>query len=733
MSLASSITEEIKQRIDIVEFIGRYTPLKRSGSTYKGLCPFHNERTPSFTVFPQQQSWRCFGACGEGGDVFTFLMKKENLDFREALQQLAKHAGVNLEEAEHDPEANQRAALYAINERATGYFQQLLLHHPAAQGARDYLQKRGIDAATAARFQLGFALEAWSGLRDYLSEKGFGLELQQQAGLIKRNEERQSTYDAFRARLIIPIRDRSARVIGFGGRVLDDSQPKYLNTSETPLFHKSQIIYGLDMAQNVIRDTKRVVIVEGYMDVIAAHQHGFANVVACMGTSLTAEQLQQLQRYTSNFVFALDADKAGQQATVRGLNQARQALARVRKPTVTSSGGVRIEERLGAHLFIAAMPEGQDPDDVVRQAPQQWQQLVEQATPLVDFYFDLVARQFDLTSARGKGEAVAELTPLIAELDDEIERQHYIQRLARTVRIDEQLILGRVQAVAKTLRATSQREGDSKARKPAVSRLGGKRPTLPGQAEPVASPATSLPVEPFPQNSYGRQPYDDVDAGDYSSEPLPELAEPAWLAPMDTPFAPVGKTVARATVAERKNLAAPVFNQEDHLVANLLRSSELLVWLAGATNMLEISPLVIADLQNVENQEIFRALKQFMSSAEPWDLELFQEKLPTLLHRRLAQLLIYGAKLPPCSDVDLREDTIRTLIRLRIDSLGAETKNIKFLQEDASRQGDLEGAKQLGAVNNQHIRELSHLQRKRHELPQLLFRRGQPTSHKIAL
>ena len=236
------------------------------------------------------------------------------------------------------------------------------------KAARRYLQGRGIDRAASDQFRLGFALDGWSSLRDHLLEQRFSLELLLEAGVVKRNEERNSTFDMFRNRVIFPIRDRQGRVIGFGGRVMDDGVPKYLNTSETPVFHKSHVIYGLDLAQRAIRERDQVVIVEGYMDVIAAHQFGFANVVACMGTALTPEQLRQLQRYTDNFVLALDADTAGQQATIRGLNQARQSLVRVRKPVVTP-GGVRLEDRLGANLAITTMPEGKDPDDVIRADP----------------------------------------------------------------------------------------------------------------------------------------------------------------------------------------------------------------------------------------------------------------------------------------------------------------------------------------------------------------------------
>jgi DNA primase len=660
-----SVTDEVKERIDIVELISRYTPLKRSGSTYKGLCPFHSERTPSFIVFPQSGTWRCFGACGVGGDAFSFVMRKENVDFRDALQLLAREVGIDLEAAEGNSSSNQRTHLYEINEAATLYFQETLRHHPAAQPARDYLARRGIDQATVDHFRLGFALDAWSGLRDYLSEKGFSIDQQLAAGLLKYNEERQSTYDAFRNRVMIPIRDRQGRGIGFGGRVLDKSEPKYLNTADTALFHKSKVIYGLDLAHQAIRNADQVVIVEGYMDVIAAHQHGFPNVVACMGTSLTTDQLQQLQRYTGNFVLALDADAAGQQATIRGLNQARQALGRVQKPTVTATG-IQMESRLGANLFICAMPEGQDPDDVIRRQPEMWRQLVAQAQPLVDFYFEVVGRQYDLASVQGKGRAVAELAPLIAELQDEIEQKHYVDQLSRWVRLDEQTIWERVRAAART----GQLAADRPARKRPAIQFGGGRHRSPPQpeAEPVEA-AAPAPVPAGPTRRYG---------------------------------------------------------SEEYLLASLLHNPDLLIWLVGATATLEIEPLHSSDFHHVEHQEIFRALKQFISSDEAWELELFQETLASALHGRLAELMVYAAQLPPRNERELREDLVQTLIRLRIERLSAESKNIKFLEDDAIRQGDLPGSKQWSDIKNRHLRELFHLQQSRHTTGALLFRRRQP-------
>lgn len=641
-----SAIDEIKARANVIDLISRYTPLKRAGSIYKGLCPFHNERTPSFVVYPNSGTWHCFGSCGTGGDVFSFLMRKENLDFREALERLAQETGVSLEEQEQEQDRTQKAALYEVNEAAARYFHDLLLHHAQAAPARAYLERRNLDAMTADSFQIGFSLDQWSGLRDYLSSRGFGLDIQLAAGLVKRNDQRESIYDAFRNRVTIPIRDRQGRVIGFGGRVLDDSQPKYLNTAETALFHKSHVVFGIDRAQTAIRDADQVVIVEGYMDVIAAHQHGFENVVACMGTALTPEQLRQLQRYTHNFVLALDADAAGQAATIRGLNQARQSLTRVSKPVLSPGGRVQMMERLDATLRIISMPDGMDPDDVVRRDPALWQQLVARALPLVDFYFAVTSRRVDLGSAQGKAEAVAELAPLIAEVDDEVERQHYVHQLARLVQVEEFIIESRVRAAA---RAT-QSEAAAERKSSGLS-----------EGERIDRPSTGAPV-------------------------------------------------AESGKSDKRLSGQPAIEVEDHLLAMMVRSPDSLIWLAQRAAELKIEPPTDADLQHAENQEIFGALRRFIMSDELWDLESFQENLARPLHAKLGSLVAYGAALPPRTDPELREGMIKDIVHLRLQRLKNESVAIKYLVDEAQRSGEVASARSLGSVYGRIQRELDHLQ-----------------------
>lgn len=434
----TSPVDEIKERLDIVEFIGSYIPLHKAGRTYKALCPFHAEKTPSFVVYPDQGRWHCYGACNTGGDIITFVQKKENLDFRGALELLARRAGVDLERYGQPEKAERLNRLREALSLAAEFYHHQLRHTPAGAAARDYLRSRGLSEETLIAFQLGYAPDSWDAVLGYLRSRGFGPEDLETVGLVVRRDDG-GLHDRFRRRIMIPIRDLQGRVIGFGGRILGEGEPKYLNSPQTPLFDKSSVLFGLDRARSAIQAANQVVLVEGYMDVISAHQAGFANVVATMGTAITAEHLQRLSRYTRTFVFALDADVAGIGATVRSLQMARSALA-VREPVLTADGQVRFEARLPVVLKIAALPPGQDPDDILRRDPAAWAQIIAAAEPLLDFYFAAALRRADRGTAHGKAQLVAELLPAVSELDDPIERRHYIGRLATLVGVTEREI-----------------------------------------------------------------------------------------------------------------------------------------------------------------------------------------------------------------------------------------------------------------------------------------------------
>ena len=441
-----SVVDEVKERLDIVEVISQYVPLKKAGRSYKGLCPFHSEKTPSFVVFPENQSWHCFGSCGTGGDVFSFVMKRENLDFGEALATLAARAGVELQPRTATASADEQKIerLREIVADAAGYFNYLLNRAPEAVIARDTLERRGFTQQTWENWQLGYSLDSWDALKDRLTGKGYTLAEIEAAGMVIQRDDGSGYYDRFRGRLMIPIRDVQSRTIGFGARVLREEpgrpQPKYINSPQTPLFDKSNVLYGLDMAKKAIRDADLAVIVEGYMDVLMSHQVGVANVVAGMGTALTESQMRQLKRYSNNLTLALDPDAAGDHATIRGLETARQAMEREWQPVVGPSGLVRQESRLKAQLRIAALPDGLDPDELAYADVERWRRVIADAKPIVDYYLALVGREEDLSTARGKANAVERIAPIIREIANAVERGHYIQQLARLIQTDERLV-----------------------------------------------------------------------------------------------------------------------------------------------------------------------------------------------------------------------------------------------------------------------------------------------------
>jgi DNA primase len=410
-----SAVDEVKQKIDITEVIGQYVTLKKAGRNLTGLCPFHSEKHPSFFVYPEQQSWHCFGACSTGGDVFAFLMKKEGLDFGEALRRLALKAGVTLPtRAEPGARKEEKEEFYQVNDAAAMYFHNLLLNAPMAAKARDYVEKRGLTAKTISDFQIGYSLDSWDALKLYLMERGYTEKTLVTAGLLYENENGKTT-DRFRGKMMIPIRDIRGRVTGFGARVLDDSLPKYVNSPQTPTFDKSGTLYGIDQAVAEIRKQDKAIIMEGYMDVIMAHQCGVANAVASMGTAITETQVNILKKLSKNLVLSLDADAAGEEAMLRT---------------------VSYENVLGAEIRVIRLPEGKDPDEVMLEDMNNWQLYVDNALPLIDFMFEKTVSKLDLTSAGGKSKAVDGLLPVIAAINDPIRQAHYLQKLAALVKVD---------------------------------------------------------------------------------------------------------------------------------------------------------------------------------------------------------------------------------------------------------------------------------------------------------
>ena len=442
--MPASTVEEVKQRLDIVDVVGRYVALQKAGRNYRALCPFHSERTPSFYVFPERQGWYCFGACASGGDVITFVMKREGLEFRDALRQLAERAGVPLGPPRDQAADAQRERLREANAAAARFYYQQLY---AAEGtaALTYVEGRGLDAEAIAAFQLGYSPDSWDSLRGHLASRGFSQETLLAAGLLVEGER--GPYDRFRGRLMFPIQDDRGRVVGFGARALppaagppsagDDSHPKYLNTPQTPVFDKGSLLYGLHRAREEIRKEDRVVIVEGYMDVIAAHQHGLGNVVASMGTSLTERQVALLKRHTRNLVLALDADAAGGLATEHGKDVATAAADRISVPVPDWRGVVRHQEVLQADIRVATLPPGSDPDDFIRRDREGWTRLISDALTVLDHKMEVVSqRMTDSSTPAARAAAARELVPELEMVADPVKQAAYVQQLARRLRLD---------------------------------------------------------------------------------------------------------------------------------------------------------------------------------------------------------------------------------------------------------------------------------------------------------
>lgn len=424
-----TVVDDIKARLDILEVVGQRVQLQRSGRSFKGNCPFHQERTPSFHVFPDRQSWRCFGACATGGDALSFVMRSENMDFGETVRELARRTGVPLQErASSEPRVDPTS--YEINEAALAYFRRTLA---STQGgaAREYMERRGLDNAAAAAFQLGLAPPDGEALSNHLTRSGYSPAQLLAAGIARENADGRQR-DLFRGRLMFPIRDAEGRLAGFGGRSLDDSQPKYLNSPQSEVFDKSRILYALDRARDDIRKSGAV-IVEGYMDAIAAHQAGFHNVVASMGTALTEPQVETIRRLTGRVTMALDQDNAGQQATLRSL----ESSWRILQSRVAGQyrGATLLTRPEIPEIRIAEMPQGQDPDEVIRRSPAQWRQLVDDARPLLEFVISAMTAGLDPAKPDGKDAVIKAVFPLIAAEQDGPRQDHYFQMLAAKLNV----------------------------------------------------------------------------------------------------------------------------------------------------------------------------------------------------------------------------------------------------------------------------------------------------------
>lgn len=423
--IQEEIIDRIRNSIDIVEVLSDYLPLKKSGQNYKGLCPFHSEKTPSFIVSPSKQLYHCFG-CGAGGDVFNFLVQYENLSFPETVRILAKKAGIKIEVKTRDPRLKtEKESLLKVNKTAEEYFHKILIG-PQGKVAREYLFKRGIKDKTIEDFKLGFSLPAWGGLLTTMGERGYSPEILQKTGLIIPREDRKGYYDRFRGRIIFPIYNIEGDVIGFGGRVLDDTLPKYLNSPETLIYRKGENLYALNKAKDYIRK-ESLILVEGYMDVIALHQSGITNTAATLGTALTKGHLKAITRFTKKVVIIFDADPAGKKAASMGLD-------------IFIEGGIDVR--------IVSLPSGDDPDSfIMREGKDKFMNLLHGASNLIDFSLKQILDQdtgfwtVKNQELSEKISKVGEALVIISKIPNNIERGYYLKRLSEKTGIEETFLL----------------------------------------------------------------------------------------------------------------------------------------------------------------------------------------------------------------------------------------------------------------------------------------------------
>lgn len=413
-NIPQEIIDQILDRLDIVEVIGEYIQIKKTGQNFKACCPFHNEKTPSFVVSPDKQIYKCFG-CGAGGNALNFVMKYENLEFPEAVRKLAAKTGVEIPKYKRDDtEASSLAAdIYEVNKLAATFFQNAL-RSDRGKTALEYLKKRGIESSTLSDFRIGYAFEEWEALKKYCASKKISQELLRKAGLTIQSEKGKGDYDRFRNRIVFPIFNERSNIVAFGARVLDDSLPKYINSPETPVYSKSSTLYGLNFSKKGMREKGYAILVEGYMDVVIPFQHGVDNIVATSGTALTPRQVGMLKRQAGTAVLIFDADQAGEAASLRGLD-------------------VMIEN--GMDVRIASLPTGEDPDTFVRKhGAAAFQEMAAKAKDLFDYKLDLSIKKF---GARNIGPIVDEMLPTLSKMENAVIQSDYLRKLAERLGVHE--------------------------------------------------------------------------------------------------------------------------------------------------------------------------------------------------------------------------------------------------------------------------------------------------------
>lgn len=408
--------ELIKQKINIVDLVSEYLPLKKAGVNFKASCPFHQEKTPSFMVSPERGIWHCFGGCQEGGDVFKFLMKKEGVDFKEALEILAKRAGIVLKRRKNEA-ADKKVRLFEANSKSVEFFHYILTKHSLGKAALEYLRKRGVTDDTIKLFRLGYAPNSWDSLTRFLIKKGFKLPELVEAGLVVPSQS--GGYDRFRGRIIFSLCNVVDQVLGFAGRILGEGEPKYINTPQTAVFDKSNFLFGIDRSKAEIKSKNQAILVEGEMDMVLSYQSGVKNIVATKGTALTSGQVELIKRYTDTILLCFDKDLAGDQAARRGIELADQA---------------------GLNIRVVRLEGGKDPADICLKDVRAWTKAVDEAEPIYDYYISSVSQRYNLKTAEGKKGVVLELIPIWSKISNPLVFEHYLQKLSAFLGTDENVL-----------------------------------------------------------------------------------------------------------------------------------------------------------------------------------------------------------------------------------------------------------------------------------------------------
>ncbi len=413
-------TDQIKQKIDIVTLISEYVPLKKTGANYKGLCPFHAEKTGSFIVSPERQIWHCFGGCQDGGDIFKFLMRIENMDFLEALKILAKRAGVKLESHQSSATSDLKDRIFSANFLASEYYNYILTSHPLGKKARGYLADRKITDNSIKLFRIGYAPNSWDSLLKFLTKKGYSFAEMEAAGLVSKSGIGKY-FDRFRGRVIFTLCDQRGNVVGFAGRLLDSDakEAKYINTSETICYTKGNVLYGLNITHDEIKKEGFVIAVEGEIDAIQSYQAGVRNVVAIKGSALTAGHVNLLKRYTEKIYLSLDADFAGDAAAHRGIEIADQA---------------------GLDIKVVTFHDGKDPDELIKKNPALWREAIEKAVSFYDYVIDSALEKYDQKSAEGSKKIVSDVAKFLEPIDNLVVKNHYLKKLAEKLGIPQNIL-----------------------------------------------------------------------------------------------------------------------------------------------------------------------------------------------------------------------------------------------------------------------------------------------------